>query len=264
MVGDGREAGGNEVRRRLLGGLARQAVDDALAALEALEDGQELPLRAVLLQHCEADVRPIEAVDEDPGLAVGEELALDVVPGHPVGGGGEAGDPGLWIASRQGCQIAVVGAEIVAPLADAMHLVDDDLAELQPVERRLQSLGAEQLGREVEELQGAVLDLLPDPRPLAPIDAAMHGRSGDTQEPELGHLVVHERDQRRDDQGEARLHHRRQLVAEALAAAGGHHGQEVLAGEQGVDDLALPGAKALEAEHPLERFVDGVVIGLDR
>ena len=44
------------------------------------------------------------------------------------------------------------------------------------------------------------------------------------------HLVLHQRDQRRDDQRQVRPHQRRQLVTERLARAGGHHHQHVAAG----------------------------------
>ena len=40
-------------------------------------------------------------------------------------------------------------------------------------------------------------------------------------------LILHERDQRRDDQGEAVKDQRRDLIAQRFAAAGGHQDQRV-------------------------------------
>src|SRR5262249_15194986 len=65
-------------------------------------------------------------------------------------------------------------------------------------------------------------------------------------------LVLHQRDQRGDDQGQPLQHHRRQLVAEALAGAGGHHHDDVAPGEHGVHHLGLPGPEGGESKRLLE------------
>ncbi len=69
------------------------------------------------------------------------------------------------------------------------------------------------------------------------------------------HLVFHQRDERRDDDRHAVAHQRRQLEAERFAAARRHHDDRVVAGEDGLDDLALPLAKSLEPEEFSERRV---------
>ena len=60
-------------------------------------------------------------------------------------------------------------------------------------------------------------------------------------------LVAHQRDQRRDDDGQVVARERGELVAEALAAAGGHDDERVAAVERGLHRLALAGRK-VEAE----------------
>ena len=71
------------------------------------------------------DVRPVEARDE--GAALAEMKALDdLLPGAQIGGGGErhprhGGEP---LGERR--QRQIFGAEIVAPLADAVGLVDGE------------------------------------------------------------------------------------------------------------------------------------------
>ena len=63
---------------------------------------------------------------------------------------------------------------------------------------------------------------------------------------ELGqrrHLVVHQRDQRRDHDGEPVEAQGRHLVAERLAAAGRHQHEPVAAGEDVADHLLLQAAK---------------------
>ena len=61
-------------------------------------------------------------------------------------------------------------------------------------------------------------------------------------------LVLHQGDQRRDDQRHALAAYGRQLVAEALAAAGGHDAQAIVTLEDRRDDLRLTGSKGTEGE----------------
>ena len=69
------------------------------------------------------------------------------------------------------------------------------------------------------------------------------------------HLVLHERDERRDDQHRSGQDPRRDLEGERLARAGRHHRDAVAPREHGVDDEALPGAELPEAEDALEHLL---------
>ena len=76
---------------------------------------------------------------------------------------------------------------------------------------------------------------------------------------ELQRLVLDERRERRDHQrlGARRCRsekHRRQLVQQALAAAGGANGQNVVARQHASDDLGLPRQKLVVAKELLEEF----------
>ena len=61
-------------------------------------------------------------------------------------------------------------------------------------------------------------------------------------------LVLHQGDQRRDDQRQPVQRHGRQLVAEALAAAGRHDAQAVPPGQHGRDHFPLAVAEGRQAE----------------
>jgi hypothetical protein len=74
---------------------------------------------------------------------------------------------------------------------------------------------------------------------------------GDAERAHLLHLVAHQREQRRDDDGQAALHMRRQLVAHRLAAAGRHDRENRRAGENGVDDFGLSRPEVAVAEDAL-------------
>ena len=82
-------------------------------------------------------------------------------------------------------------------------------------------------------------------------------RGGDPLIAQLLDLVFHQADQRRDDDRQPPLHDGGELVAEALARAGRHDAEDVLAGQDVFDHLALAGAEFVEAEDVAERVIEG-------
>ena len=92
---------------------------------------------------------------------------------------------------------------------------------------------------------------------LVEADARVETGGVDSLRCEKVDLVLHERDERRDDDGDAVEHQRGELVAEALARTGREHGEGGAAGEQGLDDLLLAGPEGVEAESLGENLVDG-------
>ncbi len=76
-----------------------------------------------------------------------------------------------------------------------------------------------------------------------------------------GALVAHEGDQGGDDDGQVVGGECRELVAEALAAAGGHDDERVAAVEGGLDGFALAGAEGGEAEQGEEGLGGRLVSG---
>ena len=119
----------------------------------------------------------------------------------------------------------VVGAEVVAPLAQAVRLVDGEAAHADLLHGGQEAVDPEALGGHVQEpnLAGA------HPRePALPFVAFEQAVDAGRRQPTLAqrrHLVVHQRDQRRDDDGKAVVDEGRQLVAQRLAVAGGHQHQ---------------------------------------
>src|SRR2546426_8612806 len=70
-------------------------------------------------------------------------------------------------------------------------------------------------------------------------EQAVQVRSGDSPPPERRHLVLHQRDQWRDDQREAARQERREWVAQRLPRSRGQHRQDAPAGEQRPQHLEL-------------------------
>ena len=76
-------------------------------------------------------------------------------------------------------------------------------------------------------------------------------------------LVVHEGDERGDDEGRAASGERGELVAEGFARAGGHDEQDVAAIGCCFADLLLVGAEVAVAEDAVEQSGEGFGLGGD-
>ena len=67
-------------------------------------------------------------------------------------------------------------------------------------------------------------------------------------------LILHQGDQRRDDNADTRPQQRGNLVAQRLAAARRHQDERVTSGRDAVDDRRLPAPERAIAEHGLKNF----------
>ncbi len=139
VVRRGLEAVELQLGRQLLHLLARETVDDATLALMLLKETDNLVvgvLVALLLPHLIIKVGAVERTLEL--LGVGDaEVALDV-DAHLVGSRCREGDDGHTLllarcgdAVERGADVAVLGAEVVAPLRDTVGLIDGDKRNLE-------------------------------------------------------------------------------------------------------------------------------------
>ena len=209
---------------------ARLAVDDArLARVFALDKAQQLLGRILLFDDLVADVGPVKAADK---LACVFQLQAldDVGAGQRVrrGGQGQARHAGVTLVQHG--ELAVFGPEVVAPLADAVRLVNRKQAQLPALVQRIK-LGqkarrGDALGRGVEQGDLAAQQALLDDVGLVQAQGGVEEGGFDPRLVQRADLVVHQRNQRRNhdadpvpsllagDGGD--------LVAQAFAAAGGH------------------------------------------
>jgi hypothetical protein len=65
---------------------------------------------------------------------------------------------------------------------------------------------------------------------------------------QAGHLILHERDERRNDQGQPGQEGRRQLIAERLALPGRHDRHRIAPSQHGANDLLLARPKLRKPE----------------
>ena len=120
-----------------------------------------------------------------------------------------------------------------------------------------EALVVEALGSDVEQAQIAAAEAVGDVAQLVEREARVDARGRHAERLERVDLILHERDQRRDDDRDAVEHQRRQLVAEALARSGREDGERAAAREQRLDHLGLPRAEAGEAEALAEHALRG-------
>ncbi len=243
--------------RRGLDAAPGQAVDDAGLALMALQEAGELALRVGLAFDGIADVRPVESGDEAHRFRQRQTLD-DVFAGPRVGGGRQRhpGDTGEMAAEL--IQGQVVLTEVVAPRRNAVGLVDGDDGHRDAGQQVQGGRLQQALRGDVQQVQGAGLD---GGRHFRALGGGLGGVEIGRSHAELAqrrHLIGHERDQRRHHDADTVAQHRRNLVAQRLAAAGGHQHEAVPPRHHRVDDLGLTPAECRIAVNALEHCQGGL------
>ncbi len=259
-------------RRDLLDALAGGAVDDSRAVLHREAQGPTvLVVLSTNLGHRQGQSRPGEAADHHlrsvPGLDAQRELPDDVVAHLGGGRGGEAEHLGLAEPRQHLGQLEIVRTEVVAPHGDAVGLIHGK--EVHPRENHglHKARAAEPLRGHVHEVVASVGQVPQALVALGRREARVHKGGRNSAGDQAVYLILHQSDERRDDQGESRPKDRRQLKAQGLAPARGHHRQAVPAGHDSLDDSLLPLSEGCEAKVTLERVLSSgtshvsVVIG---
>ena len=234
--------GGGDVLRLALG----QTIDDAAFSSAGLEEAQYLLHRARLLGGAIADIGAVKAGDEAV-LSADAQMLDDLRPRRRIRRGGERNARHVGEEVHETIEGAVFGPEIMAPLREAVGLVDGDEREargLQPIE----ALGLQNRFRgHVEEVQLAPLDIAPEEILFRAPEPGIERRRLHAGLSERRHLVFHQRDEGRDDEANARTDQRRDLVAERLASARRHQDEGVVSRDHMLDDVPLPAAEGVIA-----------------
>ena len=154
---------------------------------------------------------------------------------------GEDRNAGLPLANL--CYLEIRGPEVVAPLTDAVGLVDRDEAHFDALQLVEEDGRLEAFGRDVEQFcvaEDAVVERFHD---LAALHSAVDSSGDDSVAAQMAHLILHQGDERRDDDAHAFLGEGRHLKGDALAAACRHQPQSVPAASNALDNLALDAAE---------------------
>jgi hypothetical protein len=140
-------------------------------------------------------------------------------------GGGQRDDPRAVQAVEKYAQTEVVRTEVMAPGRHAVRLVDGDQGRPHRIDGLPHLIVGQLLGSQKEELDSAGRRasqcLIPLLLGFGRAHSACHGPAAVLLQP--AGLVLLQRQEGRDDQGRAIEEHRRQLIGQRLAAAGGLH-----------------------------------------
>ncbi len=167
-----------------------------------------------------------------------------------LGGGGGQRDAGHVGPPLVQCgEGEVVRPEVMSPLGDAVRLVDGEQRDRAAVEEPQCGLRPEAFRRQVEQVEVAGEERGLDLAALAGLLGGIQRARAHAEDAQGVDLVVHERDEGRDDYPDAFAHQCGYLVAERLAAPGRHEHDRVATGDDVIDDLLLARAVVAVAEH---------------
>ena len=248
MVGEGVHSTLLKMRGDVLGGVLQRHIHDAghFALQQQFREHGEALLRGA---GGDADVQigPQERGLHVIGLRDVEGLA-DVCRDGGRGGGGEGQNgPDAEIAGHMG-KAEVFRAEVVPPLGDAVRFIDGHHRDFELLEPLDEVFIHEPLGGDVEQLQRAVPHVVKDLHGLRCTQRGIEPGGGDATSLQRLHLILHQSDERRDDERDAVHEQRRKLVAEGFTRTGGKKGQRTPPGEQRLHHLLLAGAESRMAE----------------
>ena len=226
---------------------AAVAIDNAALAALILHEAPQLIERLEFFHQRVADVRPVEAADLHQRV-LQRQQAHDIAAGGLVGGGGQRDHRHRREALFQLTQRAIFRPEVMAPLRNTVRLIHRQHRRRTVIEQAEEAFHHQPFRRDVQHLDGAVaaaghnVQLL-----LAGLRRVVAG-GGNAVGQQLVDLVLHQRDQRGNDQRQAVHHQRRDLVTQRLAAAGRHHHQAILPADRGVDNRLLARTELLVAK----------------
>ena len=137
-----------------------------------------------------------------------------------------------------------------------MRLVHREELDQQMLQARHEARRRESLGRDVQQPLESAMQLRDRLALLGGGLRAVDQHRGQPLVAHLLHLVGHQRDQRRDDDGQPALHRCGQLITQALAGTGGHDAEHIPAGQDILDHAALRRAKIVQAEKVLKLLAE--------
>ena len=202
------------------------------------------------------EIGPVEVADQHFGIAQAELIAN--VLANLLGGRGRVGVNGS--AGKQflePVQLAILRAKVMAPMADAMGLVDGEGADVDLLQQPAEVGQHQPLRRDEQQPDGSLAHILL-------IGVALLGRLRTVELDgrnaaglQAVHLILHERDQGADHDGRVAAKNSRRLIAERLAPAGRHDDDRIPAVEHGSHRLFLKRAELAEAPVAQDNVLEG-------
>ncbi len=182
------------------------------------------------------------------------QLLDDVVTHLLRGGGGEGGDGAVGEERAKLGELPIFGAEVVAPLGNAVSFVNCEERERHILEPSFGARHDRTFGGDVDEAELAREGFLFEFAAIGPENGAIEEDGGDAHLAELCDLILHEGDERRDDDGGAFfIENSRELITERFTAARGHNDADVAAGIESLDNRFLTRAEGCVAPKAVKR-----------
>jgi hypothetical protein len=194
VVRDGPMPFFDQPRRQRFNVAPRQAVHNARLAVVPFEDASKLVVKIAAAKHAVRQVRAIEGPDQN--LRRRQAQLFDNVGSNALGGGGgkrmerHAGE-----VVAQPSELAVLGSEIVAPLADAVRFIDGDKPDaglMQDPPQRRPAVTRDSLRRNVQQAAAIFAQARHDGIPLVGSLAAVQIRRRYPVHSQAVHLILHE------------------------------------------------------------------------
>ena len=138
-----------------------------------------------------------------------------------------------------------------------MRFVDGEQGDAAAVQQRQEAPGQQPLRCDVQQVQFAAQQGLFDLLGLVGGQRGIQEGGAHAELAQRVHLVLHQRDQRGDDDAGAVAQQRGHLVAEGLAGAGWHEDQGIVAGGEVFDNGLLVATEGAVTEDALEGFECG-------
>ena len=202
--------------------------------------------------HAIADVGPVEP-RQHHAIGRNAELLQDVGARRDIGGGRQRDARHARQRVTQRFELAIFGAEIMAPLADAMRFIDGDQRDLGARHQHAEPFHGGAFGRDIQQVELAIAQRADGGVAIVGLTVERPGTHA--KGAHRTHLILHQRDQRRNHQRAARPHQRRDLVAQGFAGPRRHDSQHIAPGADIGDYRLLLPAKGGKAENRTQHIM---------
>ena len=139
------------------------------------------------------------------------------------------------------------------PFADAMRFINRERRHVPRFQIIEKTRHQQALRRDVEQFEFAIVQTAQPPARFTCAQRRVEERGRHTRRRHRVHLVFHQRDQGRNDDGQTRANQRRELKTKRLSAARGQHRKYIAPLNRIADDLLLQRTERPEAEVLLQR-----------
>ena len=175
--------------------LAREGVDNAGSSAVPVQHRVDLPCRGIPRGYADLQVWTVEAGDKNP-CPTCEQPLDDILPSDSICRCRKGAEPGIREMLRQFRETTVVRAKVVAPLRDAVRLVDGKSCRTiagEPIQHlRLH----EPFRRDVEQAQPTLAQQVVGLGGIFPGRRRIESAGRHTVEAQRGHLITHQGDER--------------------------------------------------------------------